>query len=244
MANSDSFSTAVSGTKRGNFATVAGITSASTSSGVFQVVTDSGTNLPFIVAVPTQGQVLGTNPPIDFNANASVLNGNLGRPGSDYRGSRPYFSSSSFDGHPFTLQCQGRFTVATATTSVAPTVTVYQTTAAAAATALAAGISGNATLVGAGNSIGTAVGTTASTAGSYGFLFQATLFWDSTVQLLSGESVGLVTGPAGTVYTQRAIITGISVTAYTNLNFFASLQFTGASSVVGVTPTEFTLSAI
>ena len=247
MANSDSFISTVAGTGRNKFATVSAITSASASAGVFQVQTDSGTNLPFFASIPLQTGVVGSKSPIDINSNPAVLAGDFGRPGQDYRGAAPFFSSSSFDGHPFGISVQGKYTVATASTSAAPTFTLYVTTAAAMAASLAAGVSGNATLVSASTAIGTAAGTAVSTAGSYSFLFQSTLLWDSTAQILGGESWGLTYGPAyGTtpVYTGRAYVAGISVSAYTGLNFFGALSFTGATSVVGVTPTEFSISAI
>ena len=246
--NSDTFGSTVYNssfpTRRGYFATQSGITSASTSNGVFQVNTDSGVNSQLFASVPSQTAVIGSNTGIDINANPAVLNGNLGRPGAAYRGERPYFSSTSFDGHPFLLQVEGQYTIATASTSAAPTITIYQCTAAAQATAIAAGLSGNAALVTASHSLVAVAGTTVSTAGTYGFLAQATLFWNSGSQLLSGEPWGIHAGPAGTTYSSRAAITGVSVTAYTDLNFFAVLSYTGATSVVSLTPTEFSLSAI
>ena len=71
--------------------------------------------------------------------------------------------------------------------------------------------------------------------------------WDSTAQILGGETWGITYGPAYNttpVYTGRAYVGGVSVPAYTGLNFFGTLSFTGSTSVVGVTPTEFTISAI
>jgi len=247
MANSDTFSSAVYGTGRNKLATVSAITSASASSGVFQVQTDtSGTNLPYFASVPLQTGVVGSKSPIDVNANAAVLAGDFGRPGQDYRGAAPFFNQSSFDGHPFGLQIQGRYTVGTAAVTAAPTITVYQCTSATMATALAAGTSGNAALVSASSSLFTVAGTASAATGTYQFGVAATFAWDSTGQILGGEYTGFHYGPAYNstpTYTTRAYITGASVTAYTNLNFFATMSFTGASSVVGVTPTEFSFSA-
>ena len=247
MANSDSFSSAVFGTGRNKLATVSAITSGSASSGVFQTQTDSGTNLPFFASLPLQTSVIGSSAPFDVNANAAVQVGNLGRPGADYRGARPYFSSTSFDGHPFTLQIQGRYTVGTAAVTAAPTITVYQVTASNMATALAAGLSGNAALVSAAKSVFSVAGTTTAATGTYNFMASATMFWDSTSAIVGGEFWGLHYGPAYNstpTYTTRAYTTGLSVSAYSDINFFATLSFTGATSVVGVTPTEFSLSAI
>ena len=245
--NSDSFSYAGFGTGRNKLATVSAITSGALgSTGVFQIQTDSGTNLPYFASIPLQTGVIGTKSPIDVNMNASLLENNFGRPGAD-RGVAPFFSSSSFDGHPFTLQMQGRYTVATASTTAAPTISVYQCTAATMATALAAGISGNAALVSASNLLYSVAGTAVSTAGTYQFLAGSTMVWDSTAQILGGEFYGVNYGPAAgstPVYASRAYTTGTAVTAYSNLNFFATLSFVGASSVVGVTPTEFTISAV
>jgi len=131
-----------------------------------------------------------------------------------------------------------------ASTSAAPTVTIYQCSAATMATALAAGLSGNAALVAASSSVIAVPGTAISTVGTYAFYVNATLFWDSNTQKLSGEPWGVHTGPAGTVYTTRTSLTGLTVAAYSALNFFGVLSYTGATSVVGCTPTEFSLSAI
>ena len=246
--NSDSFSSTVYNptftTRRNYFATQSAITTASTSNGLFQVNTDSGVNLPFFASVPLQTGNVGSRTPNDINANPAVLTGDFGRPGQDYRGAAPFFSSSSFDGHPFTLQVQGQYTIATASTSAAPTVTIYQCSAATMATALAAGLSGNAALVAASSSVIAVPGTAISTVGTYAFYVNATLFWDSNTQKLSGEPWGVHTGPAGTVYTTRTSLTGLTVAAYSALNFFGVLSYTGATSVVGCTPTEFSLSAI
>jgi hypothetical protein len=247
MANSDSFSSAVSGTTRNKLATVSAITSASASSGVLQVVTDSGTNLQYFASIPLQTSAIGSKSPIDINSNAAVLAGDFGRPGQDYRGAAPFFSSSSFDGHPFVIQLQGRYTVGTLAVTAAPTITVYQATAAQMATALAAGLSGNAALVSAAKSVFTVAGATTAATGTYEFLTNATLFWDSTAAIVGGEYWGIHYGPAYNTtptYTTRSYATGLSVSAYSDLNFFATLSFTGATSVVGVTPTEFSISAV
>jgi len=247
MPNSDTFASAVYGSKRNNLATVSAITSGSASSGVFQTVTDSGTNLPFFISLPLQTAVIGSNGPIDVNENPAVLGGNLGRPGQDYRGARPYFSSSSFDGHPFSIQIQGRYTIGTLAVTAAPTITVYQATAAQMATAMAAGLSGNAALVSAAKSVFAVPGTTTAATGTYDFFCNASMFWDSTAAIVGGEFWGIHYGPAYNTtptYTTRAYTTGLSVSAYSDLNFFATMSFTGSTSVVGVTPTEFSLSAL
>jgi len=247
--NSDSFSSAVYNptftTRRNYFATQSGITSGSTSNGVFQINTDSGVNSPFFASVPSQTGVIGSKTPVDVNSNAAILAGDFGRPGQDYRGAAPFFSSSSFDGHPFSLQATGNFTVATASTSAAPTITIFQASQATMNTSLAAGLSGNAALVAAGHSIVAAPTSNAvTTVGTYAYYVNASLIWTSASALLSGEVWGVVTGPVGTQYTTRAVLTGISVTNYFDLNFFGALSFTGASSVVGCTPLEFSLSAL
>jgi hypothetical protein len=240
MPNSDTFAGAVynSAQKRNNFASITGIASAAET--VFQVVTDSGTNLPFWTQLPLQTGVVGSNNSLDVNANAAVLTGNMGRPGSDYRGSRPYFSSSSFDGHPFVIQLQGSCSVAHVCTA-APTITLYQTTAAQAA------IGTNAALLSGANAIAVIPGYASAAAGTLGFFAQATMFWDSTSTYLNGEYWGIVNGAnsTNTIYTNRAAIaTPLAVTAYTNLVFFATYKFTSAGYTGTVTPTEFSLSAV
>jgi hypothetical protein len=240
MPNSDTFSGAVysPSQKRGNFAPITGIASAAET--VFQVVTDSGTNVPYSVSLPLQTSVVGSSSPLDINENPAVLSGNLGRPGQDYRGARPYFSSSSFDGHPFTLQLQGRFTLAHVCTA-APTITLYQNTAAQAA------IGTNTALLSGANVIATIPGYASAAAGSSNFLVQSTLCWDSTTGYLGGESWGVVNGAnsTNTIYTARGgLATPISIAAYSDLVFFATFKFTSAGYTGTVTPTEFSISAI
>lgn len=244
--NSDSFSSAGFGTTRNTFATVTA-TSGSASTGLFQVQTDSGTNLPYFASVPLQTSVIGTKTPLDINRNAAALENNFGRTGED-RGASPFFSSSSFDGHPFALEIQGRYVVSVGACSVAPTINVYQCSAATMATALAAGTGGNAALVSASAALFSVAGTTTAATGTYNFLAGASFFWDSTTQILGGEYFGAHYGPAygsTPTYATRAYTAGASVVAYTALNFFATLTYTTvASAVVKVTPLEFTLSTI
>ena len=240
MPNSDTFTGAVysPSQKRNNFAPITGIASATET--VFQVVTDSGTNVPYWTQLPLQTANVGASTPLDINENPAVLSGNLGRPGQDYRGARPYFSSSSFDGHPFIIQLQGSFSVAHVCTA-APTITLYQNTAAQAA------IGTNAALLSGANVIATIPGYASAVAGTYNFLTQSTLCWDSTSTYLGGESWGVVNGSnsTNTIYTARAgLATPISVASYTNLVFFATFKFTSATYTGTITPTEFSISAL
>ena len=239
MANSDTVTGAVynAAQKRNNFAPITGIASATET--VFQVVTDSGTNVPYWTQIPLQTSVIGSNNSLDVNVNSSILTGNLGRPGADYRGARPYFSSSSFDGHPFSIQIAGSFSVAHVCTA-APTITLYQNTAAQAA------IGTNAALLSGANAIAVIPGYASAAAGTYNFLVQSNLIWDSTSTYLGGESWGVVNGAnsTNTIYTARGgLATPLSIASYTNLVFFATFKFTSATYTGTVTPTEFSISA-
>jgi hypothetical protein len=240
MPNSDTFTGAVynSAQKRNNFASTTAIASAAET--VFQVVTDSGTNVPYWTQLPLQTAVVGSNAPLDINANQAAIGGNLGRPGSGYRGERPYFSSSSFDGHPFVIQLQGSCSVAHVCTA-APTITLYQNTAAQAA------VGTNAGLLSGAHTIAVIPGYASAAAGTLGFFAQATMFWDSTSTYLNGEYWGVVNGAnsTNTIYTSRAALaTPLAVTAYSDLVFFATYKFTSAGYTGTVTPTEFSISAI
>jgi hypothetical protein len=240
MPNSDTFAGAIysPSQKRNNFASVTGIASAAET--VLQVVTDSGTNVPYWASLPLQTAVVGASTPLDMNENPAVLTGNLGRPGQDYRGARPYFSSSSFDGHPFIIQIQGSCSVAHVCTA-APTITLYQNTAAQAA------IGTNAALLSGANVIATIPGYASAAAGTLGFFMQSTCFWDSTSTYLNAESWGVVSGAnaTNTIYTSRgSLATPLAVTSYSNLVFFATYKFTSATYTGSVSPTEFSISAL
>lgn len=218
--NSDSFSSLVYNgtTQRG---TLQGLTSLGTTESIFQMATDTGTANAY-VSVPLQSGVVGSKNPLDINANPAVLSGNAGRPGG-YRGAAPYFTTASFDCHPFVVSLAGRFTSSAVDSTTGHAFNLYQNTSAALGGNLIIGATSSATLA----------------AGNYPFFIQATLMWDSVSHLLVGETVGVVAGQ----YTGRTAITPISVTSLANLIFVGSSKFnTGAANTV--TPLEFTLSQI
>lgn len=219
--NSDTFSGFVAGTKRN---TLQALTGLGTSETIFTTGADAGSVNSF-VAVPLQTSIVGANAPVDQNANQSFSYDNLGML-TDYRGGRgrPYFNSGSFDGHPFLVRIGGRFV----------------TVAGAGGTGHAFNLKQNTTAVLAGaNSVISASSNNALAAGSYNFLIEAELFWDSVSQNIIGEAWGNVAG----TYTARTAVSITGVTSVSALLFVASVKFnSGATNTV--TPTEFCISQV
>lgn len=215
--NADTLARIQAGTKRSNLLPLTGLAAAET---IFTMATDTGSANAF-VSVPLQTNVVGSAGPLDPNANASVLSGNLGRPGS-YRGAAPYFNSASFDCLPFQVSVSGRFT-SSAVSAAGQAFNLYQNTSA---------------VVAGGHSLVHGLSGLTLAAGSYSFLLQATLVWDSVSQTLSGESFFVVGGASA-----RAAIAPFAVTSPANLLFVASADFDSGTTNT-VTPIEFAISSL
>lgn len=222
--NSDSFGVASGGSGRSQITPLTGLGTTET---LFTVQTDTGTT-PLSLLVPQQSALVGSNSPLDPNSNSAVSLGNLGRPGQDYRGSRPYFTAAYFDGRPFTVQFSGKFTTSAIDSVTGHAINIYQTAAA------------NGAQLSTKSTVFSAPSSATLAAGNYSFLINCTLIYDSVSQTLTGEGWSIVGGQ----YTARSIIGPIaSVTSVANLFFFPSVKFnTGAANTI--TPIEFSLSMI
>lgn len=193
---------------------------------IFTMAADTAsTGVNAFVQVPLATDIRGSQAPIDANSNQAVLLGNLGRPGQDYRGARPYFNSNSLNGRPLVLQSSGYFTTSAVDSATGHAFNLYQATAA------------NGSQLTTKSTVFQGLSSATLAAGNYNYLLIATLIWDSVSQSLTGFAEGVVGG----TYTSRTAITGITVTTPTNLFFFPSVKFnTGAANTV--TPEEFNIS--
>ena len=185
------------------------------------------TGVAAFVRVPLQTDIIGSNSPLDANENNAGMGGNLGRPGQDYRGARPYFNSNSFNGRPIVLQASGYFTTSAAAGGTGHALNFYQATAA------------NGAQLTTKSTVFSASTGTALAAGNYNYLIQVNLIWDAVSQSLGGWAEGIVGGN----YTARTAITPITVASPTNLFFFSSVKFnSGAANTI--TPVELNLSQV
>jgi len=217
--NTDSFAALQTGTGRNNLLSQTGLGTAET---IFTVGTDTGTANAF-VSIPSGSGVIGSANPLDPNASAASLGGNVGRP-DVYRGMRPYFNSSSFDGRAFQINLSGRYTTSAAATSAGHVIKIYQNSSAALG----------------GNALITLTSSTTEAAGNWNFQAQATLVWDSVSQKLAGTASGYI----GETVKALAVVGPVTgLTSIASLLFVASVTFaTGAANVI--TPVEFSISQI
>jgi hypothetical protein len=203
------------------------LTGLGTTETVVNMATDSSltTGVAAFVRAPLQTDIIGSNAPLDQNENGSSMGGNLGRPGQDYRGARPYFNSNSFNGRPFCLQASGYFTTSAVDSATAHAINLYQATAA------------NGAQLTTKNTIFSALSSATLAAGSYNYLIQVNLVWDAVSHLLNGWAEATVGG----TYTVRTALTPITIASPTDLFFFQSVKFnTGAANTI--TPVELNLS--
>ena len=219
--NSDTFVGYVAGTKRNTLLAQSGIGTAET------ILTMGADTAPVnaFVSIPQQTAVVGAGNSVDQNANSSFLYDTLGMM-TDYRGGRgrPYFNSGSFNAHPFLIRICGTFTSSALDNTTGHAFNLKQNS-----TAVLAGA----------NSVISAVSTTTLAAGSYNFLIESELIWDSVSQNLTGEAWGVVAGN----YTARTSVNIAGVTSISSLLFISSAKFnTGAANVVS--PTEFCISQV
>lgn len=186
---------------------------------------DSGTNVTAFLPFVGQTDIVGASNPSDPNANASILQDNLGGKSASQRGaSRPYFNSDSFNGRGFRVRLSGRFVSSAASNGIL--FKIYQNTKANGPVTGGAGVIGS---IATGNTIGNAV------TGS--FIAEFTAMWDSVSNNMFGAEAWCA---AAGVYATRAAgnATPFTVTApLSNSLLFASVTFTtGAANAI--TPIE------
>lgn len=192
---------------------------AATTETAFKVNTDSGSVTAFLT-VPTGTEVLGANAPFDPNANPAITMPGGGRQWGRVPGSnRPYFVSTSFDsGRPFLVRLAG--------TGVAG--------ANAGQTALVNLYCGTSSTLGSDTIIATSGAALAMAAGgSFNFIIEATLVWDSVTQLLGGTfwaSMNYTSKAASQNTAQVALSNYAAPTTVAGLSFLASAKFGNAAA--------------
>ncbi len=193
-----------------------------------------------IVSVPSQTAILGSATPLNPNANAALSADVLGMDG-DSRGlvGRPYFISTAFDlGRPHRLRAIGTVVVGATQTAHVLGINVYQGTTSG----------GNAIYPVSTNATSSAgVGTSAAgvTAGSYNFIIEATMLWDSSSQkLVTAEVWSTVCGTYSSRGAAGAATSTGSITPYTALQYNLAFVWGVSNAANNVTVTEFSLERV
>lgn len=220
--NFNSFTGLVGGTKRNQIPLQ---TLAATTETAFVVNTDSGTPTTAFLAIPRGNGIAGSGNPLNPDTNAALLQQNPSGLVIPRGISRPEFNSTSFDGRPFRIRLYGVGT-AVAAGSNNPTITLYQ---------------GTSTTLGSDQSL-VAQAFTVATGGSFNFLIQATMLWDSTSQLLAGFVESNLGFGSGT-YTANAKTTVRTVTSLANMSFLASTTW-GAANGGTIQLNEFSIERV
>lgn len=215
--NSDTFQSFQGGVGRNALLSQSALGTAET---LFTMGTDTGSATAFL-QIPTQTSILGSNAPLDPNANAALTADQFGRAGQ-YRGqARPYFNSGSFDGRAFRARVSGKFTTSAVDAATGHAIKLYTNTTA---------VLGGASLILSAPSSATLA------AGSYNWIIEFTGLWDSVSQRLTGEAWGFVAD----TYTSRTSVNITGIASITANVFIASVKFnTGAANVI--TPVEFAI---
>ena len=226
MANSDSFQVLRSDYPSGHAFQLQSLTGATTSEQLFLM----GGAQTAVIAVPSQSAIFGSFAPVDPNANNSFSIDELGGIGG-FRGlrGRPYFNSGSFDGRAIRIRAMGKYNNQAATTN-AQTVTfkITQGTAVSSSKVIASVSSG-----------------TNLASGPANFIVEATILWDSAMQVIAGEFWGNVTNGTTNTYTSRTGLSNlVSAAAYTNLQFVASVVFGTSSANSTANLVEFSMEAV
>ena len=229
MSNSNSVAgVAVSGSSRNQFPVQ---TVASTVETILKIGTDSVTNANYFLVVPTGVTAatssvsltgaLGAAAGLDVNANPAVIEISSREYGLPSGGTTDQFSSSSWDGRPFKVRVSG---VGTAGHNAAQTVlfNLYQ---------------GTSSTLGSDNIIGTtgaAFAVAQSSANvSYNFVIEATLVWDATSKILSGNYIANIGAAStyGSQFTTTTVISNVVTSvAASGLSFLATVTMGNAAS--------------
>jgi hypothetical protein len=200
----------------------------------------ANTTGPAVAAIPLQTDILGSSTPLDPNASAAISSASLGRAGGGWRGGAPYFTSGSFDGRGFIVTAQYKFTVVSAAGGATVwTPKLYRGTSAT---------------IGSDNLVFAATGISvpASHTANGSAVLQATIIWDATSGILTGEGFALVqafdvtaAGAITPVYTSRAATSSIAAAAASNLTFLTSItNATTAPTSSSTTLTELSITQL
>lgn len=227
MSNTNSVAGfAQSGTLRNQWPTQ---TIAATTETAFLLNTDTGTTTAFIV-VPSGGSIYGAQQKLDVNANAAIITRSGREYGLPSGETNDQFSSSSWDGRPFKVRLSG---IGTANHNAAQTITVnlYQGTSTTLASDKLLGSTDVST-----TKFAVAQGATNV---SFNFLIEATLLWDATSQVLSGEFTSNVAGGTTSQINAGTVVSNVVASVTTSgLSFLGSFAF-GNAAGGSVTLREF-----
>jgi hypothetical protein len=222
--NSDSFLVLRSDYPSGHPFQLQTLTGSTTAEQLF-LVTGSTTA---VVQALTQGTIVGSMGPFDPNI-PQALSGNPIAMGAYQGRPRPFFQSSSFDGRAFRIRATGKYNNQAATTN-AQTVTFYITQGnAASSSKRIASVSSGTNLA----------------SGPCNFIVEATVLWDSAMQVLAGEFWGNITNGTTNAYTTRAGLANlVGVSAYTGLQFCCSIVFGTSSASSTANLVEFSMEQV
>src|SRR5882762_562579 len=186
------------------------------------VNTDTGSTTA-ILAIPYGSGNIGASSSLDPNANGSITGSDFGRQYGRPNGvNAPYYSTMSFDGSPFKVTISGTATIP---------VTASQTFA----VNLRLGTTIAGTLLAGPTAVSFATG------GTFSFLLEAILIWDSTSHAVSGlfDSVVAGTGVGQATLTNN----GSAVLTPAGLTFVATAKL-GVAGTATVNFTEFSIAQV
>lgn len=215
--NQNTFAAYFGGTGRGQLASQ---TLASTTETEIHVNTNASSAIA-VLNIPLQTSVIGSQSPFGVDENAALI----GTPSYLRNRTRPYFSTSSFEGRPFLLRLSG---VATPASNAGNSLLfkLYQGASKA------------------GEAIcSTGAVPEASTTAARAFIVEAQLIWSVSSGKLDGQFWFFVAGTSGTVYTTWAAATQTSAAAVSDLQFCAATTWGNAVGGV-VAASEFSLSQL
>jgi hypothetical protein len=197
----------------------------------FKIGNDSAsTSVIAVLSMPTQTTIQGSYTPNDQATNPAVLNAGFNRTGYQFDANPPYNSGVFDNCKPFLVRLAGTYTPLTGSSSTSIAFKVYLGTSKS------------------GTNIATCgtVTNSDSAGGTYGFLIEAQLKWDSTSQALRGQQwYDVASNSTNSTYnTWKALTTaGSSITTPASLQFCASTTW-GASNGGTVAVSEFSITQL
>jgi len=154
---------------------------------------------PAIITLPQGTEILGSQSPMDPNANQSKVFGS-GRSAAWAGETAPYFNASSFNGRPFRVRASGVVTGGgTTATSIAATIAVY---------------AGNITTVTSGTKFATlSSGATLGNVSAH-WAYEGTYLWDSLSSTLTAVGLQILSfGTAQTAATTTTVVASANLTS-------------------------------
>lgn len=236
--NSNTIRGYLSGTGVNQIAAISTNSTGATTAILIPLNTNAGTTTA-ILAVPQQGDIVGSSTALSPNVNQAFGINNRGRVFYSLSG-QPGYNTASFDAaHPFKLRLSGIFALGTNTTASQLIIPIYQGVNSTTISTLSLA-----------STIPTAAGT-----GNGSFVVECEFAWDSTSQILMGKvqsygNFSTTNGVAANVVNGAASITAVTgITTPANLSFLAGAYLktaTGALTTAQLTCqfTEFALEEI